>query len=170
MIDRFGDEAQRSKFVPSLCTMERFGSYCLTEPSAGSDAAALRMRAVKRWRRLCAERRQAIHLRRRRFRRLHHHGAHGRRRGPHGVSAFHCSKWERPDCHSAAIEKKMGWNAQPTRQVICEDCTGSGGKSPRRRRAGGSRSRWRGSTAAASISPPARWAAPRPRSTRPWPT
>src|SRR6266568_8923516 len=47
MIDRFGNDEQRAKWIPKLCTMEALGSYCLTEPAAGSDAAALRMRAVK---------------------------------------------------------------------------------------------------------------------------
>src|SRR5208282_736561 len=47
MIDCFGDEAQRAKYIPKLATMEHLASYCLTEPSAGSDAAALRMRALR---------------------------------------------------------------------------------------------------------------------------
>ncbi len=47
MIDRFGDEGQRAKWIPRLCTMENLASYCLTEPGAGSDAAALRTRAVR---------------------------------------------------------------------------------------------------------------------------
>src|SRR5579864_4022981 len=41
MIDRFGDAAQRARFLPKLMTMEHFASYCLTEPGSGSDAAAL---------------------------------------------------------------------------------------------------------------------------------
>jgi isobutyryl-CoA dehydrogenase len=41
MIDTYGSAEQRARWVPSLCAMERFGSYCLTEPGAGSDAAAL---------------------------------------------------------------------------------------------------------------------------------
>src|SRR5882672_8503184 len=45
MIDAFGSEALRRKFVPKLCSMEHFGSYCLTEPDSGSDAAALKTRA-----------------------------------------------------------------------------------------------------------------------------
>src|SRR6218665_2983880 len=45
MIDRFGSEAGREKFLPRLCTMEHFASYCLTEPGAGSDAASLTTRA-----------------------------------------------------------------------------------------------------------------------------
>src|SRR6202142_4643467 len=46
MIDQFGDEAQRRKYLPGLARMERLACYCLTEPGAGSDAAALRTRAV----------------------------------------------------------------------------------------------------------------------------
>ena len=47
MIDNFGSEEQRRKFLPPLVGMERLASYCLTEPGAGSDAAALRTRAVR---------------------------------------------------------------------------------------------------------------------------
>src|SRR6516165_4283521 len=46
MIDRFGSEEQRKRWVPQLCTMASLGSYCLTEPNAGSDAVALTTRAV----------------------------------------------------------------------------------------------------------------------------
>src|SRR4051794_25840648 len=45
MIDRFGDEAQRARFLPKLMNLEHFASYCLTEPGSGSDAAALSTRA-----------------------------------------------------------------------------------------------------------------------------
>ena len=45
MIDAFGGAAQRKKFLPKLCTMEHFASYCLTEPDSGSDAASLKTRA-----------------------------------------------------------------------------------------------------------------------------
>src|SRR6516162_5030209 len=45
MIDRFGSTEQRQRFLPRLVTMEHLASYCLTEPNAGSDAAALRTRA-----------------------------------------------------------------------------------------------------------------------------
>ena len=45
MIDGFGDDEQRRRFLPKLCSMEHFASYCLTEPGAGSDAAALATRA-----------------------------------------------------------------------------------------------------------------------------
>src|SRR5215471_13977832 len=45
LIDTFGDDAQRRRLLPSLCSMERLASYCLTEPGSGSDAASLRTRA-----------------------------------------------------------------------------------------------------------------------------
>src|SRR5258706_6922711 len=45
MIDAFGAEAQRRKFLPKLATMEHFASYCLTEPDSGSDAASLKTQA-----------------------------------------------------------------------------------------------------------------------------
>src|SRR5213080_5378437 len=47
MIDAFGNDEQRRKWLPRLCSMELLASYCLTEPSSGSDAAALRTRAVR---------------------------------------------------------------------------------------------------------------------------
>src|SRR5215213_5827150 len=47
MLDRFGSAAIKAKYLPSLIPMERIASYCLTEPDSGSDAAALKTRAVK---------------------------------------------------------------------------------------------------------------------------
>lgn len=41
MIDQFGNEEQRSKWVPMLASMQKLGAYCLTEPGSGSDAASL---------------------------------------------------------------------------------------------------------------------------------
>ena len=46
MIDRYGDESQRKRWLPGLTAMDQLSSYCLTEPGAGSDAASLRTRAV----------------------------------------------------------------------------------------------------------------------------
>jgi len=45
MIDAFGNADARKRFLPKLCTMQHFASYCLTEPGAGSDAASLTTRA-----------------------------------------------------------------------------------------------------------------------------
>lgn len=47
MIDSFGTEDQRARWVPGLASMQNLGSYCLTEPGAGSDAASLTTRAVR---------------------------------------------------------------------------------------------------------------------------
>src|SRR5260370_11652219 len=47
MIDRYASDEQRRRFLPKLCTMEHFASYCLTEPDSGSDAASLKTRAVR---------------------------------------------------------------------------------------------------------------------------
>jgi alkylation response protein AidB-like acyl-CoA dehydrogenase len=47
MIDAYGNDTQRQKWLPKLCAMELIASYCLTEPGAGSDAAALRTRVVR---------------------------------------------------------------------------------------------------------------------------
>ena len=47
MIDAYGSETQRRQWLPRLCTMELLASYCLTEPGAGSVAAALATRAVR---------------------------------------------------------------------------------------------------------------------------
>src|ERR1041385_8834615 len=47
MVDAFASLEQRQRLLPKLCTMETLASYCLTEPGAGSDAAALRMTAKR---------------------------------------------------------------------------------------------------------------------------
>ncbi|MEC7205001.1 MAG: acyl-CoA dehydrogenase family protein, partial [Pseudomonadota bacterium] len=47
MIDCFGNDEQRARFLPKLMTMEHFASYCLTEPGSGSDAAALKTTAKR---------------------------------------------------------------------------------------------------------------------------
>src|SRR5271165_3797930 len=119
MIDRFGDDAQRAKYIPKLATMEHLASYCLTEPAAGSDAAALRMRAVK-------DGDEYVLNGVKQF--ISGAGASDiyvvmartAETGANGISAFVVEKGT-PGLSFGANEKKMGWNAQPTRQVICED-------------------------------------------------
>ena len=78
MIDRFGGEEQRKRFLPKLTTMETIASYCLTEPGAGSDAASLKTRAVKDGDHYVLNGVEGLYLRRRRLRHLCLHGAHGR--------------------------------------------------------------------------------------------
>ncbi len=119
MIDRYGSDEQRRRFLPKLCTMEHLASYALTEPGAGSDAAALKTRAVRDG---------------------DHYVLNGAKQfisgagvsdlyvtmvrtsegGASGISTLVVEK-DTPGLSFGANEKKMGWNAQPTRQVIFED-------------------------------------------------
>jgi alkylation response protein AidB-like acyl-CoA dehydrogenase len=119
MIDRHGSPAQRQRWNPILCHMELLASYCLTEPSSGSDAAALRTRArrdgedfvldgVKQF--ISGAGVADLYLVMART------GAGG----AGGISAFLVEKGA-PGLSFGANERKMGWNAQPTRQVILED-------------------------------------------------
>ena len=120
VIDRFGSEELRNRFVPSLVTMDKIASYCLTEPGSGSDAAALRTTAVRDG---------------------DHYVLNGSKafisgagvsdvyvvmvrtggEGPKGISAVVVEK-DTPGLSFGANEKKMGWNAQPTAIVQFDDC------------------------------------------------
>ncbi|BAG18045.1 MULTISPECIES: acyl-CoA dehydrogenase family protein [Streptomyces] len=118
MIDRYGTEDQRARCLPELCTMEQLGSYCLTEPGAGSDAAALRTRAVRDGDHYVLTGTKqfisgagASHL----YIVLARTGDDG----PRGISAFLVER-DDPGLSFGPDEKKMGWNAQPTRQVLLD--------------------------------------------------
>jgi hypothetical protein len=120
MIDRFGADELRRKYLPRLTTMELIASYCLTEPGSGSDAAALATTA-----RLDGD----------------HYVLNGSKAfisgagtsdiyvvmvrtggpGPKGVSAVVVEK-DTPGLSFGAQEKKMGWKSQPTAQVNFDDC------------------------------------------------
>ena len=121
MIDAYGSTELRRRFLPDLCSMAQFGSYCLTEPDAGSDAASLKTRAVRGARPLRARRHQGLHLRRRPVRRLPGDGAHRARAGRSGISCFLVENGT-PGLSFGAQEKKLGWNSQPTAMVIFEQC------------------------------------------------
>ncbi|MGW0041812.1 acyl-CoA dehydrogenase family protein [Rhodococcus sp. NPDC003348] len=118
MIDTFGTDEQRRQWVPALAAMEHLGSYCLTEPGAGSDAAALSTKAVRDGDDyLLTGVKQFIS------------GAgtsdvyvvmaRTGDTGSRGISAFIVPK-DSEGLSFGANEKKMGWNAQPTRQVIMD--------------------------------------------------
>lgn len=120
MINSYGSEAQRRKWLPRLCTMELLASYCLTEPGSGSDAAALRTRAVVDG---------------------DHYVLNGQKQfisgagdtdiyvvmvrtggeGAGGVSTIVVEAGT-PGLSFGNNERKMGWNAQSTRAVIFENC------------------------------------------------
>ena len=119
MIDRYGSDEQRQRYIPRLVTMELIASYCLTEPGSGSDAAALKTKAVREG---------------------DHYIVNGVKQfisgagtsdvyvtmvrtggdGPSGISTLVIEK-DMPGVSFGAQEKKMGWNAQPTAAVILED-------------------------------------------------
>jgi alkylation response protein AidB-like acyl-CoA dehydrogenase len=119
MIDRFGSDAQRTAWLPSLISMEKIASYCLTEPGAGSDAAALSTRAVR-------DNEGYVLNGVKQFisgagvSDLYLTMVRTGGTGAGGVSALLIPK-DTPGLSFGANEKKMGWNAQPTRQVIFED-------------------------------------------------
>lgn len=120
MIDRYGSDEQRQRFLPKLCTMEHLASYCLTEPGAGSDAAALKTRAVLDGDHYVLDGQKQF---------ISGAGvsdvyvvmARTGEAGPGGISTIVVEK-DTPGLSFGANEKKMGWNAQPTRAVIFENC------------------------------------------------
>ncbi|MCX7374270.1 MAG: acyl-CoA dehydrogenase family protein [Alphaproteobacteria bacterium] len=118
MIDRFGDDAQRAAQLPSLLTMERIASYCLTEPGSGSDAAALATRARRDNAGYVLDGTKQF-ISGAGVSDLYLTMARTGGEGAAGVSALLIPK-DTPGLSFGANEKKMGWNAQPTRQVIFE--------------------------------------------------
>jgi alkylation response protein AidB-like acyl-CoA dehydrogenase len=118
MVDRYGSEAQRAEVLPRLVAMEAFASYCLTEPGSGSDAAALKTRAVR-------DGDAYVLTGTKQFISgagagdLYLVMARTGGDGPSGISAF-LVPGDTPGVSFGANERKMGWNAQPTRAVILE--------------------------------------------------
>ncbi len=123
MIDRFGSDELRKEWLPKLTSMEYLSSYCLTEPGSGSDAASLKTRAVKQG---PGESDDYVINGAKQF--ISAAGvsdvyvvmARTGADGPKGISAFIVRKTDK-GLSFGANEKKMGWNSQPTRQVIFED-------------------------------------------------
>ena len=124
MIDSFGTEAQRAKYLPKLTSMQMIASYCLTEPGSGSDAGAMRSRAVRDGDHYVLNGGKAfisgagvsdIYVA------MVRTGDAETDKGPKGVSCFIIEK-DTPGLSFGANEKKMGWHSQPTAQVMFEDC------------------------------------------------
>jgi len=120
MIDASGGEAHRQNFLPKLCTMEHFASYCLTEPDAGSDAASLKAKAVRAGAHYVLNGSKAfisgggvsdIYVCM-----VRTGGA-----GPKGISCIVVEKGT-PGLSFGAQEKKLGWKSQPTAMVNFENC------------------------------------------------
>jgi len=120
MIDRYGNDEQRKRFLPRLTAMEKIASYCLTEPGAGSDAASLKTKAVKDGDHYVLNGAKAF---------ISGAGVSDIyvcmvRTGEDGAKGVSCIVVEKgtPGLSFGKLEKKMGWNSQPTAQVIFEDC------------------------------------------------
>jgi alkylation response protein AidB-like acyl-CoA dehydrogenase len=115
MIDRFGAQAVKDKYLPGLVTMDRLASYCLTEPGSGSDAAALKTRAVrdggdyvvtgsKQFISGGGENEVYVTM------------VRTGEEGPKGISCLVVEK-DMPGVSFGAPERKLGWHSQPTAQV-----------------------------------------------------
>ena len=120
MIDRYGDEALRAKYVPKLTAGEFIASYCLTEPGAGSDAASLSTKAVLDGDSYVLNGSKTF-ISGAGWSDIYVVMARTSDDGAKGISCFAVENGT-SGLSFGANEKKMGWNAQPTAQVIFEDC------------------------------------------------
>ncbi|AXS40256.1 isobutyryl-CoA dehydrogenase [Breoghania sp. L-A4] len=120
MIDTYGNDEQRAKWLPDLCSMNTFASYCLTEPGSGSDAAALRTRATRNGDDYVLNGSKAF---------ISGGGVADVyvcmvRTGdetPSGISCIVVEK-DTPGLSFGAQEQKLGWKSQPTAQVNFSEC------------------------------------------------
>ncbi len=120
MIDAFGDGAQRQRWLPRLTRMEHFASYCLTEPGAGSDAAALKTRAARDGDHYVLNGSKAF-ISGGSTSDLYLCMVRTGGEGAKGISALVVEK-DMPGLSFGKRETKLGWNSQPTAAVIFEDC------------------------------------------------
>ncbi|MEH6797111.1 MAG: isobutyryl-CoA dehydrogenase [Rhodococcus sp. (in: high G+C Gram-positive bacteria)] len=118
MIDTYGNDEQRQRWLPGLCAMDQLGSYCLTEPGAGSDAAMLSTKAVRDGDEYVLDGVKQF-ISGAGTSEVYVVMARTGSSGPRGISAFIVPK-DSVGLSFGANEKKMGWNAQPTRQVVLE--------------------------------------------------
>jgi alkylation response protein AidB-like acyl-CoA dehydrogenase len=115
MVDEYGNDELRARFVPELVTMDKVASYCLTEPGAGSDAASLKTRAVRDGDEYVINGSKAF---------ISGGGVSDAyvcmvrtgEDGPRGISCILVEK-DREGLSFGASEKKLGWHTQPTAAV-----------------------------------------------------
>ena len=120
MIDRYSTDEIRKKYVPGLTSGDLIASYCLTEPGSGSDAASLSTKAEKVGNEYILNGTKTF-ISGAGWSDIYLVMARTSDQGAKGVSTFIVEK-DTPGLSFGATEKKMGWNAQPTAQVIMEDC------------------------------------------------
>ena len=115
MIDRFGSAPVKDKYLPSMVTMERIGSYCLTEPGSGSDAAALKTRAVKDGGDYVVTGSKAF-ISGGGENEIYVTMVRTGQEGPKGISCLVIEK-DMNGVSFGAQERKLGWHSQPTAMV-----------------------------------------------------
>jgi hypothetical protein len=120
MVDAYGSAEAKAKYLPGLCAMTTIASYCLTEPGAGSDAAALRARAIRTnegWELTGTK----AFISGGGFSDLYLVMSRTGDDGPKGISCLLVENGA-PGLSFGAQERKMGWKAQPTAQVQLDAC------------------------------------------------
>ena len=121
MIDRFAAPEMKARLLPDAIALKRIFSYCLTEPGAGSDAAALKTRAVKSDRGWALTGTKAF-ISGGGYSDAYVVMARTGGDGPRGISAFVVEDGSE-GLSFGALEQKMGWKSQETRQVQFDGCT-----------------------------------------------
>ncbi|SMC45820.1 acyl-CoA dehydrogenase family protein [Primorskyibacter flagellatus] len=121
MIDKFGSEETKAKWLPDLCTMSKLFSYCLTEPGSGSDASALRTRANKTNEGYVLNGTKAF-ISGAGYSDAYITMVRTGEDGPKGISTVVIEDGT-AGLSFGGLEDKMGWRAQPTAQVQFDDCT-----------------------------------------------
>jgi alkylation response protein AidB-like acyl-CoA dehydrogenase len=115
MIDAYGGLAVKDRYLPALVSMDQIASYCLTEPGAGSDAAALKTRAVRDGDHFVVSGSKAF-ISGGGVNDLYVTMVRTGGEGPKGISCLVIEK-DMPGVSFGAQERKMGWRSQPTAQV-----------------------------------------------------
>jgi butyryl-CoA dehydrogenase len=121
ILNKYGSEAQKARWLRGAATGELLGCFCLTEPHVGSDAAAIKTRAVKdgdHWvlngvkQFITSGRNAQIAI---------VFAVTDPAAGRKGISCF-CVPTETPGYVVARIEEKLGQHASDTAQVLFESC------------------------------------------------
>jgi alkylation response protein AidB-like acyl-CoA dehydrogenase len=120
MIDTFGNETQRQKYLPRLTMMDLIASYCLTEPNAGSDAGSLATSARLEGDHYVLNGTKAF-ISGAGFSDIYVVMVRTGGAGPRGISTIIVEK-DTPGLSFGKPERKMGWHAQPTAQVMFDNC------------------------------------------------
>jgi len=120
MIDCFGSAELKARYLPDLVSMEKIASYCLTEPGSGSDAAALKTSARRDGECYVLNGTKQF-ISGAGYNDVYVVMVRTGEEKTKGVTCLVVDK-DTPGLSFGAPEKKLGWNASPTAQVIFEDC------------------------------------------------